>query len=686
LILFFPFEPSGKHHQYNPFHGRSWHYPAYPRNFLDASPQAPKTSEDKPGNVYSIIGNTKRYLRPRKLKVRNSDGVWVTEKGSKEPYVFISYTREHFPSKRNRELERLAEAIAEDVSRREIRSGREGIKAYWLDYICMAKDQPELSKDIYRICDIIRGARQICVVLPNMERKSKRTWGERVWTMPEALLSTPDRVTFYSPSNDAAKNSLNGQAYLDRQEHSKTDLAHSVWPDGLCSRRLAEHYSGTLTLSRLELVYFAIKALRIRTTNDYSGADRAYALMSLLNYRPKFNPHDTLFQVYSRLSLANDSDRIVERIICLLSVPGKEPRDDDDMDDEDDGGDLDDESVCSETGDASEEANTAVNYRGERGIVHTDHIEIQGSSSDDVIAPANGAPQTDKQSSSLDKKETPKDGAAHQGDKKDPYARVDAFPVSDHLGARLWDIDPICQVAGVCGDRELLLSHCRGISIRWESFPRIGYRNKKTLKRRGASTLLRSGTAWVFVAILLLSYHNLGGGISFLAIGWLLLLAAPWSIVTLYGGKVWGADPWLIGFEGVMPINSVERALFGNARARLRYAPSSNEYVRPEQTERLAGEPDFVTDANALADVQRALPAGYRLFTLVDTGSLNVHIFAAQCPPSIALICGREGGMLRLVLCSFRLPNNCLQKETVLRVEIPMEDRSALLGWVKLRV
>jgi len=69
--------------------------------------------------------------------------------------------------------------------------------------------------------------------------------------------------------------------------------------------------------------------------------------------------------------------------------------------------------------------------------------------------------------------------------------------------------------------------------------------------------------------------------------------------------------------------------------------------------------------------------------TLIQ-GTLTVTVFTAEKPPSVALICGKEGGMLRVLLCSFDRARNGLRKETVLRMETPMYDRSSLMGWAKL--
>ncbi len=63
---------------------------------------------------------------------------------------------------------------------------------------------------------------------------------------------------------------------------------------------------------------------------------------------------------------------------------------------------------------------------------------------------------------------------------------------------------------------------------------------------------------------------------------------------------------------------------------------------------------------------------------------MTVTVFAAARPPSVALLCGKEGGMLRAVLCSYERSTNSLQKECVLRMETPMWDQSSLMGWTKL--
>jgi hypothetical protein len=46
--------------------------------------------------------------------------------------------------------------------------------------------------------------------------------------------------------------------------------------------------------------------------------DHAYALMGLLLIRPTVDNTDSSFQAFARLSLANDSDKLLERLMCFL--------------------------------------------------------------------------------------------------------------------------------------------------------------------------------------------------------------------------------------------------------------------------------------------------------------------------------------------------------------------------------
>ena len=136
-----------------------------------------------------------------------------------------------------------------------------------------------------------------------------RQWGERVWTFPELLLSPPGKPV---------------QIYVRGHEHapviwSKLSFAANVFErDARQAQRLVDHYEGTAILSRLELTTLAYECIQSRSTaKEYLPGDHSYALMGLLNLR-SVDPSDSAFQAFARLSLLNDSDRLLERLICML--------------------------------------------------------------------------------------------------------------------------------------------------------------------------------------------------------------------------------------------------------------------------------------------------------------------------------------------------------------------------------
>ena len=59
-------------------------------------------------------------------------------------------------------------------------------------------------------------------------------------------------------------------------------------------------------------------------------------------------------------------------------------------------------------------------------------------------------------------------------------------------------------------------------------------------------------------------------------------------------------------------------------------------------------------------------------------------MFSAERPPTVALLCGREGGMLRAVLCSWRFGNDCLYKETVVRMQSDVYESAKAKSWLKV--
>lgn len=114
------------------------------------------------------------------------------------------------------------------------------------------------------------------------------------------------------------------------------------------------------------------------------------------------------------------------------------------------------------------------------------------------------------------------------------------FVVKDKLGANLWDIEPLCQVAGVCEGSAVILGGCRGATIRWKNIPKIAYVKRKSYQRIAATAALRSGSFVLIIGITLAAARQKAAGAVFLVLGLILLFSSPWSINFLYGGKIWG--------------------------------------------------------------------------------------------------------------------------------------------------
>ncbi|KAI4183475.1 MAG: hypothetical protein LQ346_006318 [Caloplaca aetnensis] len=375
------------------------------------------------------------------------------------------------------------------------------------------------------------------------------------------------------------------------------------------ARILAEHYTGTTTLSRLELLSTAITALSNRyTSKDHTGADTAYAFMGLLHYRVDPDPTDDIFQVVARLSLLNDNDRLIERMVAMFPSPITDSR--------------------------------------------------------------------------------------------------NVFKVlaeQDQYKTHLWDVEPRCTVVGL-GDEPstVILDECRAVPIRWKRFPRMTYKRHMGMKKSIAELFVRSGAWWMITGYSLAFTYapffiaNPGGeeklykylvgviGI-FVGVGLLLSCLAPHAVLRLFGGQVLESTPHLVGLEGTMPIKQLEKIIFGDSRGRLTYEPSSTPFSFDNRDPifRKGEEPDWVSKSQPeLANPP--LLEKHHIFTLVDTGNLTVSIFQAKRPPTVALICGTEGGMLRAVLCSWRFANDCLYKETVIRVQTSTWEQAKPAGWLKL--
>ncbi|KAJ5211325.1 hypothetical protein N7491_011145 [Penicillium cf. griseofulvum] len=655
-----PWDDDGSAEHYDKYQNVYWHWPKHAINVLDQSP-----NNDRPqSNIASLT-------IPRRLVVKDQTTNQWTPKKTKDirdkktdmlqPYIFLSFSRANYIDKSNEELRTMFYEVAERMLQHENlhRDPQDPpLEAFWVDLDCVSSDksipagqvQSKCTRDVNTISDAVRCAKRVYIVLPTESGRDKRIWGERIWTFPEVLLAANKLRYCFTHSTSMTS--------FTPHEFTLNDMYDSFWSEpkptssGLDGDQqlqqenpighLIKHYTNSVQLSELQLFTFAVQAMATQTTGidtrGYTTKDMAYAAMGLFSYRLTPNDSDNVFQAIARLSLVNDSNQLLERLLCLSPNPRKSP-------------------------------------------VET----LPGS------GPAGS--------------ETILHNIAEQ----------------DQYGSHLWDIKPLCDVVGVGDDLyepTVIVDRCRGIPIRWKDFPRLTYTKNvngfsATISRgivyRG-TVFIASGFAIFLSAIALsLSLVNLGGketqatsdvldvlrtriipqyliaiGLYFgvaLVISWF----SPWAVRKLCSDSVQGCSSQIVGFEGTMPLHDLEKIIYGNFNTRLSYTASStvfSERLR-EANLRLSKEPD---DRNHWENEFKRLrlPNTHRLFTLVDTGNMTVSVISAERPPVVALICGREGGMLRVLLCSWRFEKNCLYREGVIRMRSSIEDQATQNDWLKI--
>ncbi|KAL4757895.1 uncharacterized protein BDW70DRAFT_170925 [Aspergillus foveolatus] len=307
---------------YEQFKYHFWGYSYIPSNPLEASTSPDPTIT--PADGTNVIAD--RPLRPRYLCFPAENGSveivrvtdWEAQHGGNAvlEYIFISYTSTQFDGPDDWDY-------LHSVAKAAVRSA--GVPAYWISCSCMPEPE-ELSEDVYRISDIVRGSHSVVIIVgppinsPSADLDMKamlQHWGERIWTFPEVLLSpNTHAIAIYMRAGDMAY-----PTYLQ-----KRNFPVVAWTDAPVSRQLVDHYEGSILLSPLELVTLALQCLsgRAHNTASFFPGDLTYVLMGLLRRRPRVNGNHSAFQEFCRLSLANDSNRLLERLICLL--PSRQKR------------------------------------------------------------------------------------------------------------------------------------------------------------------------------------------------------------------------------------------------------------------------------------------------------------------------------------------------------------------------
>ncbi|KAL8938798.1 MAG: hypothetical protein Q9216_003698 [Gyalolechia sp. 2 TL-2023] len=262
------------------------------------------------------------FIQPDGRAVQSSVSEWTESNGRTTPtdYVFVSFTGQQFPfnDANNAYLHAVGIHAARAI----------GVNAYWCCNSCLAKLIPqkemteeskrrldqEKQQSVWNMSDIIRRARALVIVVSGpldaqLKGQSLRQWGQRCWTMPELLLYTgSDPIFVYEKI----------KSLDDRRSIPRRELWNKSWSETAYSGQLIDHYEGSLLLTPLELNTVALHCIQDRYTTEHLRGDLACILMGLLRQRPAVVASDNEFQAFARLSLANDSNKLLERMICLL--------------------------------------------------------------------------------------------------------------------------------------------------------------------------------------------------------------------------------------------------------------------------------------------------------------------------------------------------------------------------------
>lgn len=555
-------------------------------------------------------------------------------------YVFISYTRKQFCVATDADL--LHWDISDDLRRdyaqlspvnryalcwygaKVARSA--GKRAFWIDFECIRDIQGvaeanSQSYDVYRICDIVRAASSMAIVVgPPIETQLPggtpqpysnvavtawlKQWGTRLWTLPEILLC---------PSEHRIKIYAIGSSLPPEQIAKRNFVARAALPDASIVRQLIDHYESSIHLSPLELISLALQCFSVRQTDQFNQGDIAYALMGLLRRRPLVNRSDTGFEAFARLSLANNSDRLLERLLCVrterLDAPWHETRD------------------------------------------------AWGMSLWDIEPHCQVAGIVDDQTVSLDGAY----GAAIQWDSMGQVAFLKRSTLARVFAKIVLRSAPGTFIMGLA-----MTIVAAVIKSDFDSSTQDASDN--SLSDGSSASNASAQITPAFTALLAL-------GLVILIPSLVIVLLSPAMLLNLYRGKFWSTQALFIGMEGIPDnLGSVERNLFGFNHGRLKWSAAGSSLSRHALSphgECVALPPE----KNHAAETENDTQAGARFFTLVDTYSMVATAFRAVRPPTTVMVCGQEGGMQRAILCSYDWKRATFAREAVVRMNTTVLNR-----------
>jgi hypothetical protein len=321
--------PEEKESSYN-----TGYYKPYLRQFQEQLWEARSRMEHSSRVKEAVEMNTRTHASyPRILMIRTTNG-WVQCADRdiiiQTRFIAISFRRVDAFARGPDEKKDRAQFIDE------VRATVLGqqFDAYWLDLECTGETPSEKSLDVYCMADVYRRAEMTLIMLGRAasgENSCWRGWGERVWTFPEALLSS--RLCY---------------KFRDREEVkplSLFELANLAYANSDEEQAIVHAYGGKDPLERLERLTLLKKAIWRRATAalpiasgpppppklDIIGggpvtgevykpykAERVYALMGFFEHRIQPTHEEDDLRALARLSMANDSDRITERMVSMF--------------------------------------------------------------------------------------------------------------------------------------------------------------------------------------------------------------------------------------------------------------------------------------------------------------------------------------------------------------------------------
>ncbi|EGN98187.1 hypothetical protein SERLA73DRAFT_161075 [Serpula lacrymans var. lacrymans S7.3] len=341
LALIWPFDRPEYTGHYKPYLLRYWGQLWAARSPKEHSTRVNDLEEkplpipqDKPGDTTDIT----RALYPRLLMLYNSQlDTWASCDDKDvlihHPYVAISYRQSDFFKRGEDEKGKIVELEQKDALVEKIRRAclGQGYFAYWLDFECTGASMEEKNLDLYRIADVFRGASFTLITIADSQDDHSlggwKSWGGRVWTLPEALLSPRMRyMVGDGPVAPVTLRQLANWAYEHYDEevaiingYSGKDALERLQRLMLLKNAIWRRSSGSITTPQTgEKAQVSQETLVPRSEFTAYPAEKVYALMGFFERRIMPNFLETELQALARLSMANDSDRIAERMVSML--------------------------------------------------------------------------------------------------------------------------------------------------------------------------------------------------------------------------------------------------------------------------------------------------------------------------------------------------------------------------------